>query len=131
MRRRSGNDAETLRHPAARGTGAARCAGGRQPAREPRGGTAEARAGARIRRGSRRDREQEVFSEAIELEYGIETIAPLAFVMRAMIAQLTARLPLRGLAAGDITLALGLTDRRRDERRVRRQRPRRSKCARC
>ncbi len=60
----------------------------------------------------------EVFSEAIELEYGIETIAPLAFVMRAMIAQLTARLQLRGLAAGDITLALGLADRRRDERRV-------------
>jgi protein ImuB len=60
----------------------------------------------------------EVFSEAIELEYGIETIAPLAFVLRAMIAHLTARLQLRGLAAGDITLALGLADRRRDERRV-------------
>ena len=60
----------------------------------------------------------EVFSEAIELEYGIETIEPLDFVMRAMIAHLTERLQLRGLAAGDITLALGLTDRRRDERRV-------------
>jgi len=60
----------------------------------------------------------EVFSEAIELEYWIETIEPLAFVMRAMIAQLTERLQMRGLVAGDITLTLGLADRRRDDRRV-------------
>ncbi len=60
----------------------------------------------------------EVFAESIELEYGIETIEPLAFVMRAMIAQLTERLQMRGLVAGDITLALGLADRRRDDRRV-------------
>lgn len=60
----------------------------------------------------------EIFAESIELEYGIETIEPLAFVMRAMIAQLTERLQMRGLVAGDITLALGLADRRRDDRRV-------------
>ncbi len=60
----------------------------------------------------------ETFAESIELEYGIETIAPLAFVMRAMIAQLTERLQMRGLIAGDITLGLGLTDRRRDDRRI-------------
>ena len=60
----------------------------------------------------------EVFTESIELEYGIETIAPLAFVMRAMLVQLTERLQMRGLAAGDITLSLGLADRRRDDRRV-------------
>jgi nucleotidyltransferase/DNA polymerase involved in DNA repair len=60
----------------------------------------------------------EVFAESIELEYGIETIEPLAFVMRAMIAQLTERMQMRGLVAGDITLALGLADRRRDDRRV-------------
>jgi protein ImuB len=60
----------------------------------------------------------EVFTESIELEYGIETIEPLAFVMRPMIAQLTERLQMRGLVAGDITLSLGLTDRRRDDRRV-------------
>ena len=60
----------------------------------------------------------EVFTESLELEYGIETIEPLAFVIRAMIAQLTERLQMRGLVAGDITLALGLADRRRDDRRV-------------
>jgi protein ImuB len=60
----------------------------------------------------------EVFAEAIELEYGIETIEPLAFVMRAMIARIMERLQMRGLVAGDITLSLGLADRRRDERRV-------------
>jgi nucleotidyltransferase/DNA polymerase involved in DNA repair len=60
----------------------------------------------------------EVFTEAIELEYGIETIEPLAFIMRGMIAQLTERLQMRGLVAGDIALSLGLTDRRRDDRRV-------------
>ena len=38
--------------------------------------------------------------------------------MRAMIAQLTERLQMRGLVAGDITLSLGLADRRRDDRRV-------------
>jgi len=60
----------------------------------------------------------EVFAEAIEMEYGIETIEPLAFVMRAMIARISERLQMRGLVAGDITLSLGLADRRRDERRV-------------
>ena len=38
----------------------------------------------------------EVFAEAIELEYGIETIEPLAFVMRAMIERLTERLACAG-----------------------------------
>jgi protein ImuB len=60
----------------------------------------------------------EVFVESLELEYGLETLEPLAFVMRAMLAQLTERLQMRGLVAGDITLALGLADRRRDDRRV-------------
>jgi protein ImuB len=63
-------------------------------------------------------RRAEVFAEALELDYGIETIEPLTFVMRAMIARITERLGLRGLAAGDITLSLGLADRRRDERRI-------------
>jgi protein ImuB len=38
--------------------------------------------------------------------------------MRPLIAQLTERLRMRGLAAGDFTLELGLSDRRRDDRRV-------------
>jgi protein ImuB len=60
----------------------------------------------------------ETFTEAVELEYGIENLEPLNFVMRAMIRQLTERLALRGMAAGDLTLSLGLADHRRDERRV-------------
>jgi nucleotidyltransferase/DNA polymerase involved in DNA repair len=60
----------------------------------------------------------ETFTEAVELEYGIENLEPLNFVMRAMIGQLTERLAMRGMVAGDLTLALGLADHRRDERRV-------------
>ena len=60
----------------------------------------------------------EIFAEALELEYGIETLEPLGFVMYAMLQRISARLELRGLAAGDLTLSLGLADRRRDERRV-------------
>lgn len=60
----------------------------------------------------------ELFSESLELEYGIETLEPLAFLMRALLSQITARLQMRGRVAGDITIALGLVDRRRDDRRV-------------
>jgi protein ImuB len=60
----------------------------------------------------------ETFAEAIELDYGIETLEPLAFVMRPMVERLTARLALRGFAAGDITISFGLADRRRFDRRV-------------
>lgn len=60
----------------------------------------------------------EVFTEAIELDYGIETLEPLTFIMRAMLDRMCARLRIRGLAAGDLTLSLGLVDRRRDERRI-------------
>lgn len=60
----------------------------------------------------------ELFAESLDLEYGIETIEPLAFVMRPLIERLTERLRMRGLAAGDFTLELGLADRRRDDRCV-------------
>jgi protein ImuB len=60
----------------------------------------------------------EMFAEAIELEYGLENLEALDFVLRAMIGRLTERLALRGLAAGDLTLSLGLSDHRRHERRV-------------
>jgi nucleotidyltransferase/DNA polymerase involved in DNA repair len=60
----------------------------------------------------------EVYAEALELEYGIETLEPLGFVMQAMLQRIVARLELRGLAAGDLTLSLGLVDHRHDERRV-------------
>ncbi|MGH7839262.1 MAG: DNA polymerase Y family protein, partial [Candidatus Binataceae bacterium] len=60
----------------------------------------------------------ESFVEAVELEYGIDNLEPLGFVLRGMLERITAQLQLRGLAAGDLTLSLGLADRRRDERRV-------------
>jgi len=60
----------------------------------------------------------EEFVEKVELEYGIELLEPLSFLMRGILERLVARLKLRGLVAGDILLALDLADRRRDERRV-------------
>jgi len=60
----------------------------------------------------------ETFAEAAEFEYGIENLQPLGFVLQAMLKQLTARLQMRGLAAGDLRLSLGLADRRHDNRHV-------------
>jgi nucleotidyltransferase/DNA polymerase involved in DNA repair len=60
----------------------------------------------------------ETFAEAAEFEYGIENLEPLGFVLHAMLRQLTARLQMRGLAAGDLTLSLGLADRSHDSRHV-------------
>ena len=60
----------------------------------------------------------ETFAEAAEFEYGIENLEPLGFVLHAMLKQLTARLQMRGLAAGDLMLSLGLADRRHDSRHV-------------
>jgi protein ImuB len=60
----------------------------------------------------------EVFTESVELEYGIETLEPLAFVMRAMLERVIERMTLRGLVAGDLLLTLGLTDRRINNRHI-------------
>jgi protein ImuB len=60
----------------------------------------------------------ELFAEALELDYGIENLEPLGFVMHTMLDRIGARLALRGRVAGDLTLSLGLVDHRRDERRV-------------
>jgi protein ImuB len=60
----------------------------------------------------------ETFTEAAEVEYGIENLEALSFVMRAMLTQLTERLQLRGLVAGDMTLSLELADRCRDGRLI-------------
>jgi protein ImuB len=62
--------------------------------------------------------QMETFAEAVELEYGIETLEPLSFVMRAMLERLAERLQLRGLAAGDLTLTLGLGGHRNLSRRI-------------
>jgi protein ImuB len=63
-------------------------------------------------------RRTEVFIESVELEYGIETLEPLAFVLRAMLDRLVARLELRGLAAGGLLLTLGLAEHCLNTRRV-------------
>ncbi len=60
----------------------------------------------------------EVFVETAEPGYGIATLEPLGFVLRGLLERLVARLKLRGLAAGDLLLALDLEDHRRDQRRV-------------
>jgi protein ImuB len=60
----------------------------------------------------------EIFTEKIELEYAIELLEPLGFVLRGMLERLVARLRLRGVVAGDLTVSLEMAGRRRDERRV-------------
>jgi protein ImuB len=58
------------------------------------------------------------FEEGVEIEYGIEVLEPLLFVLRGMLDRLTARLTLRGFICGDLRLALRLADRGRDERTI-------------
>src|SRR5205814_7601464 len=54
----------------------------------------------------------------MELDYGIETIEPFAFVARRLLERLTARLAVRGLVCGDVHLSLRLASRAQDERTV-------------
>jgi protein ImuB len=63
-------------------------------------------------------RRAEFFAETIELEYGIENLEPLGFIMRTMLERLAERLSLCGLVAGDITLAFGMSGHRSLSRRV-------------
>ncbi len=58
------------------------------------------------------------FEEAVELDYGVESLEPFAFVVRALLDRLTVRLAMRGLVCGDLRLSLGLVNRGRDERVV-------------
>jgi len=63
-------------------------------------------------------RAAENFAEAVELEWGVDSLEAMGFVMRAMIERVVERLKLRGMAAGEIALALELDGRRRDVRSV-------------
>jgi protein ImuB len=56
--------------------------------------------------------------EAMDLDYPIEMLEPLSFVLRGMLARLTDRLTLRGLASGPIDLDLDLCGGGRDHRRI-------------
>jgi protein ImuB len=63
-------------------------------------------------------RRAEFFVETVDLEYGIELLEPLGFVMHAMLERLAERLSIRGLVAGDLTLAFGMSGHRSFNRRV-------------
>ncbi|HVP31422.1 MAG TPA: DNA polymerase Y family protein [Myxococcota bacterium] len=58
------------------------------------------------------------FEEAIDLEYAVDRLEALGFVLRGLLARLAERLALRGLACGDLDLVLGLAGGARDVRRV-------------
>lgn len=58
------------------------------------------------------------FVESVDLDYGIETLEPFLFAVRALLDRLIARIALRGLVCGDLRLSLGLADRGREERTV-------------
>ena len=60
----------------------------------------------------------ENFTETVELEWGVDSLEAMGFVMRTMLEQVVERLKLRGMAAGEIALALELDGRRRDLRRI-------------
>ena len=78
---------------------------------------------AKLARGESDDLPLEVtlqagFEEATELEAPLERLEPLAFVLRALLGRLTARLEARGLACGELGLDLGLAEGGCEARRV-------------
>ncbi len=77
----------------------------------------------RIARGENRTplmarRAADNFTETAELEWGVDSLEAMGFVMRPMLERAAERLALRGMAAGEIALALELDGRRRDLRRI-------------
>jgi protein ImuB len=56
--------------------------------------------------------------EAVDLEWPIESLEPLVFVLRGLVARLCERLALRGLGCGDLDLSLALAGGGRDARRI-------------
>ncbi len=58
------------------------------------------------------------FEEAMELEFAVQQLEPLLFVLRGMLSRLQGRLTCRGLALGDLELELGFEGGGRDARRV-------------
>jgi nucleotidyltransferase/DNA polymerase involved in DNA repair len=77
----------------------------------------------RIARGESRAplmarRAAENFTETTDLEWGVDNLEAMGFVMRPMIERAVERIGLRGMAAGEVALALELDGRRRDVRRL-------------
>jgi protein ImuB len=58
------------------------------------------------------------FEEGIDLDYAIDTLEPLLFVLRGLLDRLTTRLALRGWVCGDLRLSLRLATRGREERTI-------------
>ena len=56
--------------------------------------------------------------EAIDLEYALDALEPLLFVLRGLVERAVARVGLEGIGIARLGLALGLEDRSRDERTV-------------
>jgi protein ImuB len=59
-----------------------------------------------------------LFEEGIDLDWPVEDVEPLLFVLRRLLENLTARLACRGLSASDLGLTLKLSSRGRDVRVV-------------
>jgi protein ImuB len=60
----------------------------------------------------------EAVGEAVELDYSIERLEPLAFLLRPLFERMLARLAARALACGSYELLLSLDPRGRDERSI-------------
>ena len=56
--------------------------------------------------------------EAISLEFALDTIEPLLFVLRGLLDRIVARVGLDGIGVARLRLVLGLDDRSRDERTI-------------
>lgn len=63
-------------------------------------------------------RRAEIFAEIAEPGYAIDNLEPLGFVLRGLVERIAARLEMRGLAAAEAMLVLGLEDHRVASRRV-------------
>lgn len=59
-----------------------------------------------------------LLEEASDLEFPVESLEPLAFVLRGILSRLLERLEVRGLACGDLFLSLGLLGGGSDDRRL-------------
>ena len=60
----------------------------------------------------------ELLEEASDLEFPVESLEPLAFVLRGILSRLLERLEVRGLACGDLFLSLALLGGGSDDRRL-------------
>src|SRR5262249_25650767 len=56
--------------------------------------------------------------EAISLEWALDTMEPLLFVLRGLLDRIIARVGLEGIGVARLRLGLGLEDRSRDEHTV-------------